>query len=140
MLIESDLFIAYLKSEDWLKPYAEKILKAIENGKLQNIQTSTDVIHEIYYVFKDYAPPNIILGNLAKIATIPNITYIDPTREIILSAVELTDLHKLTIFDAIYAATAHTNHVPDHTILSTDSAYDKIPGIERIDPRQISLP
>jgi len=67
MLIESSLFIAYIKKDDLLKPRAEEI------------------------------------------------------------------------FDAIYAATALTDKAHDHTILSTDPAYDRIPGIKRVDPREIEI-
>ncbi|MCK4702144.1 VapC toxin family PIN domain ribonuclease [Candidatus Bathyarchaeota archaeon] len=141
MLIESDLFIAYLKKEDWLKPTAEKIFNAIKTNTLQDIQASTDIIHELYYVFSDIAPIPTILGNAANLATLENITYIDPTREILLSALDLMTSYDLkSIFDAIYAATSLTPHVPDHTILSTDQAYDKISGIERIDPRNLQIP
>ena len=140
MLIDSDLLIAYMKKKDWLKPTAEKIFNAICENKLQNIQVSTDVIHELYYVFKDIAPIPTILGNAAKIITMENITYIDPTGEILLSALEIVSTYHLgSIFDAIYAATALTDKVPDHTILSTDTAYDQILGLVRIDPRDLQI-
>jgi predicted nucleic acid-binding protein len=140
MLIESDLFIAYMKKEDWLRPTAVKIFNAIKANTLQDIQASTDIIHELYYVFSDVAPIPTILGNAAKLATLENITYIDPTREMLLSALELMTSYDLkSIFDAVYAATSLTPHVPDHTILSTDQAYDKISGIERIDPRNLQI-
>jgi hypothetical protein len=141
MLIESDLFIAYLKKEDWLKPTAEKIFNAIKTNTLRDIQASTDIIHELYYVFSDITPIPTILGNAANLATLKNITYIDPTREILLSALDLMTGNGLkSMFDAIYAATSLTSHVPDHTILSTDQAYDNISGIERIDPRNLQIP
>jgi len=141
MLIESDLFIAYLKKEDWLKPTAEKIFNAIKTNTLQDIQASTDIIHELYYVFSDIAPISTILGNAANLVTLENITYIDPTREILLSALDLMTSYDLkSIFDAIYAAASRTPHVPDHAILSTDQTYDKISGIERIDPRNLPIP
>lgn len=141
MLIESDLFIAYMKKTDWLKSTAETIIKAIQGNQLDNIQASTAIIHELYYVFSEFAPVSTILSNAARISTIENITYIDPTREILLSALELVSSYRLTsIFDAIYAATALTNLVSDHTILSTDTAYDRIPGITRIDPRELQIP
>lgn len=141
MLIESDLFIAYIKKRDWLKPQAEEIFEAISNGELGNIQTSSDVVHELYYVFSDIVPVSTILGNAARLCTIENITYIDTTREILLSALEIISSYRLnSIFDAIYAATTLTEQVPDHTILSTDEAYNRIPGITRLDPRELQIP
>jgi predicted nucleic acid-binding protein len=138
MLIESDLYIAYTKKNDWLKPIAEKIFTQIKTGKLGNIQTSTCIIHELYYVFSDIAPTTTIMSNAAKLSTMENITYIDPTREILLSALELISTYQLdSIFDAIYAATTLTPDVPDQTIISTDQAYDRITGLTRIDPRDL---
>ncbi len=56
-------------------------------------------------------------------------------------ALELVSSYGLTsIFDAIYAATALTDEVPDHTVLSTDNAYDRAPGIKRVDPRELQIP
>ena len=140
MLIESDLYIAYSKKSDWLKPIAEKIFNSIKTGKLGNIQTSTCIIHELYYVFSEIAPTSTIMSNAAKLSTLENVTYIDPTREILLSALELVSTYQLgSIFDAIYAATTLTPKVPDQTIISTDQAYDRVTGITRLDPRDLVL-
>ncbi|MGB9622687.1 MAG: type II toxin-antitoxin system VapC family toxin [Candidatus Bathyarchaeia archaeon] len=140
MLIESDLFIAYMKKEDWLKESAEKIFRGIEEGKIPGVQVSSEIFHEIYYVFTDYVPLDTLLKNQAKMATMENITYIDATREIYLSALELMSTYKVnSIFDAIYAATTLTEKVPDNTIVSTDNVYEKIKGIRRIDPREIDF-
>ena len=140
MLIESDLIIAYIKKSDWLKPSADKIFQAIQTKHLENIQISTHVIHELYYVFSDLAQLSTILSNAVKISTLDNITYVDTTREIMISALELISTYQISsVFDAIYAATALTNLVPDHVILSTDTAYDKIPGLKRIDPRELHI-
>ena len=140
MLIESDLFIAYMKKEDWLKESAIKIFRAAEEGRLTGVQASSEVFHEICYVFSDYASLDTILRNQARMATLENITYIDATKEIYLSALELMNTYGVTsIFDAIYAATTLTEKVPDNTIISTDSVYEKIRGIKRIDPRKIEV-
>ncbi|MEM1523401.1 MAG: hypothetical protein QXU69_10250 [Thermofilaceae archaeon] len=41
-----------------------------------------------------------------------------------------------SIFDAHYAATT-LNQVPDHTFITTDTVYDRIPGVKRVDPREL---
>jgi len=41
-----------------------------------------------------------------------------------------------SIFDAYYAAAA-LNQVEDRTIISTDKVFDCVPGLVRIDPREI---
>lgn len=140
MLIESDLFIAHMKKEDWLKETATKIFRAVEEGRLTGVQASSEVFHEIYYVFSDYASLNTILRNEARMATLENIKYIDATREIYISALELMNTYGMTsIFDGIYAATTLTEKVPDRTIVSTDNVYEKIRGIKRLDPRKIEV-
>jgi len=42
-----------------------------------------------------------------------------------------------SIFDAYHAATA-LNMEPDRTLISTDKVFDKIPGMTRLDPREIT--
>jgi len=41
-----------------------------------------------------------------------------------------------SIFDAYHAATT-LNQVPDHTIVSTDQVFEKISGLNRIDPHTL---
>jgi len=140
MLIESDLIIAYMKKEDWLKEHAEKIFRAIEENGLVGVKASSEIFHELYYVFSDYASLSIILGNSAKLATMKNLSFVDLTKEVYLSALGLMETYGISsIFDAIYAATTLTDTVPDHTLLSTDLVYDRIRGIKRIDPRTLQF-
>lgn len=140
MLIESDLFIAYLKKADWLKETATKVIRAIEQGTLSPIQASTEVFHELYYVFSEFAPIRTIIVDEAKLSTIRNIVFIPPTPETYLASMALMETHGLkSIFDSIHAATAFSQRVPDHTILSTDVVYDRVKGLRRIDPTDLEL-
>ncbi|MEM1809810.1 MAG: hypothetical protein QW448_06065 [Thermofilaceae archaeon] len=41
-----------------------------------------------------------------------------------------------SIFDAHYAATT-LNQAPDHTIVTTDTVYDRMPGARRANPREL---
>lgn len=140
MLLESDIFIAYLKREDWLKNAAAAIIEAVENGKLSPVQASTEIFHELYYVFADYAPLQTIIANEARIATIKNLTFIKPDYATYLTALSIMDTYGVTsIFDAIYAATALSVNVSDHTIISTDKKYDAIKGLKRIGPEKLKI-
>jgi len=140
LLLESDIFIAYMKKEDWLKKAATAIIQAIEKGRLSPVQASTEVFHELYYVFSDYVPLQTIMANEAKIATINNLNYIAPESTMYLTALSIMDTYGITsIFDAIYAATALSVNVPDHTIISTDKKYDTIKGLKRIDPQKLKI-
>jgi len=140
LLLESDTFTAYIKKQDWLKKTAEAIIEAVETGRLSPTQVSTEIFHEIYYVFSDYAPLHVIMANAARIATIKNLTFVNPDHLTYLTALSIMDTYSLTsIFDSIYAATTLSVNVPDHTIISTDEVYDAIKGIKRLDPRQLNI-
>jgi len=140
LLLESDIFIAYMKKEDWLKKAATAIIDAVERGRLSPVQTSTEVFHELYYVFSDYAPLQTIMANEAKIATLNNLKFIAPEYTTYLTALSIMDTYRITsVFDSIYAATALSANVPDHTIISTDNTYDAIKGLKRIDPRKLKI-
>jgi len=140
LLLESDIFIAYMKREDWLKKAATAIIDAIERGRLSPVQASTEVFHELYYVFSDFVPVQTIMANQAKIATIKNLNYIAPDYTTYLTALSIMDTYGITsIFDAIYAATALSATVPDHTIISTDKIYEAIKGLKRIDPQKLKI-
>jgi len=140
LLLESDIFIAYMKKEDWLKKAATAIIEAIEKGKLSPVQASTEVFHELYYVFSDYVPLQTIIANEARIATINNVNFIAPEYLTYLTALSIMDTYGITsIFDAIYVATALSADVPDHTIISTDKKYDAVKGLKRIDPQKLKI-
>jgi len=140
LLLESDIFIAYMKKEDWLKKAATAIIDAIEKGQLSPVQTSTEVFHELYYVFSDFVPLQTLMANEARIATIKNLTCIMPDYTTYLTALSVMDTYGITsIFDAIYAATALSANVPDHTLISTDKKYDAIKGLKRIDPQKLKI-
>lgn len=140
MLLESDIFIAYIKREDWLKTIATALVDAVEKGRLGPVQASTEVFHELYYVFSDYATLQTVMANEAKIATIKNLNYIASEYTTYLTALSIMDTYGITsIFDAIYAATALSANVPDHAIISTDKKYDVIRGLKRLDPQKLKI-
>ena len=136
MMIESDVLYAYIKRDDWLKKHAVRLISRIERGDFQTVYASREVLHELYYVSMDEGiGVDAFLNRVAAVTAIKNLLYLDTTYEIDLLALALMEQYALTsIFDAYYAATA-ANQVDDHTIISTDSVFDRIPAIRRIDPR-----
>ena len=137
-MIETDMLYAYVKKEDWLKETANNIISRIIKGEFGQVYVSRESLHEIYYVSKEEGVSNEELINRgATLTAIQNLTFLETTYEIDLLALVLIRQYGFTsIFDAYYAATA-LNQVEDHTIISTDKAFDCIPGLIRIDPRQI---
>lgn len=140
MMIETDILYSLVKKEDWLKPVAEKVINMIVRGKLGQVYTSREVIHELYYVsIEEGVTINEYIRRAAALTSISNLIFLETTYEIDLLALTLMKQYKLeSIFDAYYAATC-LNMVKDHTIISTDETYDRIPGINRIDPRDLKF-
>lgn len=139
MLIESDIVLAYVKEEDWLKEYSLKLLKAAEDNKLE-LYVSREIIHELYYLARRYnVDIRVFLEKIVALTRINNVRWIPTDIEIDLTALTLMIEYEInSIFDAYYAATTLLKD-PDKIIISTDKVYDKIPGIKRIDPRQVKI-
>jgi len=137
-MIEADMLYAYVKKEDWLKPTADKLVSKIAKGEFAQVYASREVLHEIYYVSKhEGVSADELLARAAAITAIENLVFLDTNFTIDLLALALVRQYGITsIFDAYYAATA-LNQIEDHTIISTDTVFNTIPGIKRIDPREI---
>jgi predicted nucleic acid-binding protein len=137
-MLESDILYAYVKHDDWLKSVAVRLVSRIEKGDFGTVYTSREVLHELYYVsMEEGVAVEEFLSRAAALTAIKNLRFLDTTYEIDLLALALMKQYGLTsIFDAYYAATA-ANQVDDHTIISTDSVYDRIPAISRRHPKTI---
>jgi len=137
-MIETDILYAFVKTSDWLKPVANQVMKKISGGELQIVYASRESLHEIYYVSKEEGVSiDDIIRRIASLTAIPNLKFLETTDELDLLALTLIKQYKLeSNFDAYYCATA-LNQVPDHTILSTDEVFSKVPGITRKDPREL---
>ncbi|MEM1582727.1 MAG: PIN domain-containing protein [Candidatus Bathyarchaeia archaeon] len=137
-MIETDVLYAYIKKEDWLKPTAKKIILKIIKGDLGTVYASRESLHEIYYVSRaEGISTDELIARFAALTAIKNLVFLETTYEIDLLSLALMKQYNISsIFDAYYAATV-LNQVPDHTIISTDTIFDNIPGIKRIDPREL---
>lgn len=138
MMIETDMLYAYVKKEDWLKKVAKNLMLKIVKGELGTVYASREALHEMYYVAKEEGISiDEYISRVAALTAIKNLVFLETTYEIDLLALTLMKQYRLeSIFDAYYAATA-LNQVPDHSIISTDTVFDRIPGIRRIDPRSV---
>ena len=138
MMIESDMLYAHVKSNDWLKPTADKLMQRIARGDFGVVSTSREALHELYYAsVEEGIDLESYISRLAALTSIPNLNYVATTSEIdILAATLMKQFNLTSIFDAYFAATA-LNAIPDHTIVSTDEIFDKVSGIKRRDPRTL---
>jgi predicted nucleic acid-binding protein len=137
-MIETDMLYAHVKSDDWLKSTAERLLKRIAHGEFGTVSTTREALHELYHVsMEEGVDLESYITRLVALTSIPNLNYLDTSSEIDILAATLMKQFKLTsIFDAYFATTA-LNAVRDHTITSTKETFDKVTGIKRMDPRSM---
>ena len=138
MIVETDMLYAHVKTDDWLKPTADKVLQRIVHGELGVVFASREALHELYYVsMEEGVPLETYISRIVALTALENLKYLETTFEIdILAATIMKQFNLASIFDAYYAATA-LNAVPDHTIISTDEIFDRVTGLKRVDPRSL---
>lgn len=138
MLIETDMMYAFVKKSDRLKKTADRLIWRIKEGELGEVAASRETIHELYYVsMREGVSIDEYISRVAALTAIDHLTFLPTTTEIDLLALTLMRQYGLeSIFDAYHAATA-LNQVEDHTLISTDHVFDKVPSIKRIEPSQL---
>ncbi len=138
MLIETDMIYAFVKKSDRLKKTADRLIWRIKEGDIGEVAASRETIHELYYVsMREGVSIDEYISRVAALTTIDHLTFLPTTTEIDLLALTLMRQYGLeSIFDAYHAATA-LNQVEDHTLISTDHVFDKVPSIKRIEPSQL---
>jgi len=139
LMIETDVLFSHLKEEDWLKRDAETILTHVSSGKLGEVRVSREVIHELYYLLaRTGHRPADILSKVGALTRIANLSWVATTTDDDLLALSLITTYGLSsVFDSYHAAACLLQD-PDHTMVSTDETYDKIPRIKRVDPRRLA--
>ena len=140
-MIETDILYAYVKPSDWLKTVAGVLINKIDGGELGLVYSSREVFHELFYVSVEQGVSiDEYVKRVASLTAINNLKFLETTAEIDLLAFTLMKQYRITsVFDAYYAATA-LNQVPDHTIISMDEVFDKIPGVIRLTPHKLISP
>lgn len=124
-----------MKKDDRLKPVAEKILNRISSGELINVYASTATLQEIIFWYFNRDMPSEMTTATNALTHLENVRWISLTPDICLTASMLINEYGITPFDAYHAATAISQ---DKRILSTDHVYDRIKGIERIEPEDLT--
>ena len=120
-----------MKRRDRLKPAAEKILGLIASGSIGDIYSSTATFQEIIFWFFNRGMLSEMVQAVNALSHVRGIRWIDISPAICLTATLLMREHDINPFDAYHAATAIRE---DKIILGTEHVYDRIDGIERIDP------
>lgn len=130
--IDANLIMYSLGGPHPLRDPCKNILNRIKNGRIL-VVANTEVLQEILYRY--FSIGRSTLGEMAYQALVDLCQSIFPVtiRETDL-ALDLLKAHEgITSRDAVHAATMINNEIK--TIISTDSHFDAIPSVKRIDPR-----
>ena len=128
-LLETDIIFAYLNRDDKHHDTATAVFNAIKHGTILSICSLSLV--ELELIYKSNKLEEYLIPHIAALTTLPNVTYASLSVDIVLSSIYLRQSNGLSFFDSHYAATALRG---DSRIVSTDRAYNNVPGLTRIDP------
>ena len=127
MYLDTDIILALIKKDDWLRPFVE--LKRISEPKTSALAIlEATLVTEREYGRKDSSQ---IFDSIKKLGIDIN----DLTEETMeKSSTLLKKYPDINIFDSVHAAFSIILH---EKILSTDNIFDKLEEIKRVDPREL---
>ncbi|OGW15875.1 MAG: hypothetical protein A2035_06475 [Nitrospirae bacterium GWA2_42_11] len=128
--LDSNILMYSLGSSHSLKAPCMKILEKIRSSKIQ-VCTNTEVFQEILYRY--YSLDKKELAHQA-CKLLEDITdpILSVSQEDITKAIALLKQYSINVRDAVHAATMLNNDI--RHIISTDTHFDQIPEIKRIQP------
>ena len=127
MYLDTDVIVALVKKNDWLKPM-------VEIEKIKDPKTSVLTLVEGELVLDREYRRKYATQLTKKIRSL-GIDMLPVTQAVIERSSSLLACHgSIGVFDSVHAAICLLQNCE---ILSTDHIYDRIPGVKRIDPRSL---
>jgi len=133
--LDANIFLRFLTGDDRRKAEAcRRLIQKAVDGEL-NLNTHPMILAEVVWVLESYykQPRQEIAGKLALIMNTPNLSITDENA--FAHAVELYSESKIDLADCFAAALATQE---GHLLLSYDRDFDKLEGIKRARPEDIS--
>jgi len=133
--LDANIFLRFLTGDDRRKAEAcRRLVQRAVDGKL-NLTTHPLILAEVVWVLESYykLPRGEITKKLQMIMNTPNLTVADA--HAFAQAVELYSDSKIDLADCFAAAVATQE---DCTLVSYDRDFDKLEGIQRAKPEDIS--
>lgn len=145
-VIELDILLGYLVSGDELHGVASAYFSLVLDGKLPKPLVSPFALVELEAGIRSrrilpWGRPAeserdvaSYMGTLCEALKLNDINVAPLTCSVLAKAGEIRASYGLTYFDSLHAACALN---VDGVIVSTDSDYDEVEGLERLDPRDL---
>ena len=127
--LDSNVFINSSINDLEIGNKCRSLLKEISSGKIIGI-TSCLSFDEIIWILRKIKPEGLI--ELSKSLLALNVKFVDVNKSILYKVVEIIEKYKLKPRDAIHLATMQINNCK--TIITSDSDFNKISEIEKINP------
>jgi predicted nucleic acid-binding protein len=132
-LLENDTVFAYLNELDSNHLAAEMLFQRLRRGEIE-VEVSSVSLVEMELIYRSEKVEDRLLEDLAALAALPNVRYVALTPDVAVASVYLRQTLNLSFFDSHYAATALDL---DRRIISFDQAYDRVPGLTRVNPDSV---
>ena len=131
--IDTNIFIYSVGRDHPLKSKCASVIRSIREGKIGAI-LNTEILQEILYRYQSIK--ELALGiRLAREAVLLAEKILPVTERDLSSALRILEsLPQIETRDAFHAATMINNGIKE--IVSTDSHFDLLPEVKRIDPRK----
>lgn len=127
MYLDTDIILALVKEEDWLKPHVHML-------ELTSAKTSVFAVIEARLVMEREYGRREALAVFSLLQKLP-IKLLPFDENVLAKSQELMQQYpRLNIFDAVHVAFALLH---DEVLLSTDTLFATISGLKRKDPRQL---
>jgi predicted nucleic acid-binding protein len=128
--IDTNVFVYAIGGESRFRDPCREFLRAVVGGRVAG-ETSAYAVQEVAHQRRRRGDIDAS-ARARDVAAICTVVH-PADRDVVLGALGLIDdLRDLSVADAIHAATALEHSVP--AVVSADSDFDAISGIERIDP------
>jgi hypothetical protein len=131
IFLDANIIMYAIGKEHPFRNPCRKILEQIKNGTIE-VVSCTEVIQEILYRYFSLKMPEIAKEASLAVKTICSQIYPVTIEETDLALELLLNNPSIGTRDAIHAATMMNHGI--NRILSTDSHFDSIAGIERVQP------
>lgn len=132
-LLENDVIFAYLNEYDSKHAIADGIFQKLRDGEF-SVEISSVSLIEMELIYRSEKMEDKLLRDLAAMAALPSVNYVTLTPDMAVASVYLRQTLNLPFFDSHYAASALNL---DRKVISFDKAYDRVPGLTRIEPSAI---
>jgi predicted nucleic acid-binding protein len=131
-IVELDLLIAFVNASDRHHKTAQPIFYEIMEGNLPGVMVASSAYLEYELVHGSFGYlPEDTRKEISGFMNFPNLREAPLTSEVIVEAMHLREDMDITYFDSLHAATALLN---DRKIISTDTVYDEVGGLRRVEP------